>query len=222
MRRCIRFAALAILLVAAAVALGTLVPRPLFVAPRGNAPKAHRILVLSNPIHTDIAVAIDDDIIERFGFLQQQGLPIDAPNARYLAFGWGGREFYIETPRWTDLRPMPLLKGLTLDRTAMHVGVTGDIAATSSDVLSFDVDDAHYEALLEFILDSFRRDSRNPMLIPGAQYGPYDLFYEANGYFNAAVGCNTWTAAGLRKAGLRTGLWNPTPATLRLSLGLYN
>ena len=179
-------------------------------------------LVLSNPIHTDIAVAIDDEIIERFGFLQRQGLPIDAPNARYLAFGWGGREFYIATPRWTDLKPIPLLKGLTLDRAAMHVGVTEEIAATSPDVVSFDVDDEHYEALLQFILDSFRGDSLNPILIPGAQYGSYDLFYEANGYFNAAVGCNTWTAAGLRKAGLRTGLWNPTPATLRLSLGLYN
>ncbi|MGO8572745.1 TIGR02117 family protein, partial [Rhizobium ruizarguesonis] len=34
--------------------------------------------------------------------------------------------------------------------------------------------------------------------------------------------CNTWTAAALRSAGLRTGIWNPLPQALRLSVAVYN
>ena len=39
--------------------LGTLVPRPLFDPATGSEPPARHILVLSSPIHTDIAVPID-------------------------------------------------------------------------------------------------------------------------------------------------------------------
>jgi uncharacterized protein (TIGR02117 family) len=222
MKRFVRFWVSATLLIAVAVLLGAVVPRPLFVAKADDTPKPHRIFVLSNPIHTDIAVPIDDEVIELFDFLRQDGMPLDAPNASYLIFGRGGREFYISTPTWSDLKPMPLLKGVTLDRAAMHIDVAGEIASTNPAVLSFDVGDEQFDALLRFILDSFRRDTGRALLIPGVQYATYDRFYEANGYFNAAVGCNIWTAQGLRQAGLRTGWWNPTPATLRLSLRLYN
>ncbi|MER9327007.1 DUF2459 domain-containing protein [Mesorhizobium sp. M0587] len=46
--------------------------------------------------------------------------------------------------------------------------------------------------------------------------------YQANDHFNALVGCNTWTAAAFRTAGLRTGRWNPLPVSLGLSMRLYN
>ncbi len=70
----------------------------------------HRILVLSNPIHSDIAVPVDADILTRFGFLRDGALDLDDPNLRYIIFGWGGRSFYTETPTWADLKAMPVCK----------------------------------------------------------------------------------------------------------------
>ena len=67
---------------------------------------------------------------------------------------------------------------------------------------------------------SFDRAGGAPRPIPGSGYGPADLFFEARGRFNALLGCNTWTAAALRAAGLRTGWWNPIPQTLAISLRL--
>ena len=58
-------------------------------------------------------------------------------------------------------------------------------------------------------------------LDPDASYGEFDAFFEA-GNFTALLGCNTWAAAALRKAGLQTGWWNPLPQTLGLSLDLHN
>ncbi|MER9496898.1 DUF2459 domain-containing protein [Mesorhizobium sp. M0587] len=40
----------------------------------------------------------------RFHFLVDAGLPSDAPEVRYIVFGWGGRAFYLETPTWSQLK----------------------------------------------------------------------------------------------------------------------
>jgi uncharacterized protein (TIGR02117 family) len=222
MRRLFRMMAWAVGLFAAAVALGTLVPRPLLGVAADEGPKTRRILVLSNPIHTDIAVPVDDEVVETFGFLLRDGMPLDAPEVKYLVFGRGSREFYIATPTWDQLRPLPLLRGLTLDRAAMHIDIAGAIAEPHPDVAGFEVDERQFTAMLAYIRDSFFDDAEGPLIIPGVGYGRFDKFYEADGTFTALLGCNTWTARALREAGITTGLWNPLPATLRWSLDLYN
>lgn len=222
MGRWLRRIAVAIVLVAALVAFGTLLPRPLFSSQAAAGGERQRILVLSNPIHTDIAVPITDEVRRRFAFLGADGMPVDAANARYLIFGRGGRAFYLETPTWADLKPLPVLKGLTLDGAAMHVDIAGPISEDHPAVQGFDVEGAGFERMLDFMRDGFADDAEGPIPIEGFSYGNYDRFYEADGVFNALLGCNTWTAEALRQAGLRTGWWNPLPATLRVSLDLYN
>lgn len=207
--------------VALAVALGALVPRPLWPAIAEGEGTRH-ILVLKNPIHTDIAVPLDDGVRRRFAFLADAGLPMDVPDARYIVFGWGGRAFYLETPTWSQLKAVPVLKALTLDASVMHVDVAGAIKDPHPDVAGFDIDEAHFVALLDYIAASFRQGPNGPMVVENSGYSTYDRFYEADGHFNALVGCNTWTAAGLRTAGLRTGWWNPIPVSLWWSLRLYD
>jgi len=204
-----------------AATLGTLVPRPLWPAAAAGEGTRH-ILVLRNPIHTDIAIPVDDEVRRRFHFLAVAGIPADAPEVRYIVFGWGGRAFYLETPTWSQVKAVPVLKALTLDASVMHVDVAGAIAEPHPDVAGFDVDEAHFAALLDFIAASFQQGPNGPLVIENAGYSSFDRFYEANGHFNALVGCNTWTAAALRTAGLRTGWWNPLPVSLGLSMRLYN
>ena len=112
-----------ILVIGAALLLaGTLVPRPFFAEP-DSGPASRRILAIGNPIHTDIAIPLDPDVLARFEPLVRAGIKADLPGARYLVFGWGGRAFYIATPTWADLKPGPLFTSLTLDASVMHVGV---------------------------------------------------------------------------------------------------
>ncbi|RWH68168.1 TIGR02117 family protein [Mesorhizobium sp.] len=222
MRKIWRSLATLVAAVLLAAALGTLVPRPLWPAAMAEGEGTRRILVLKNPIHTDIAVPLDDGVRRRFAFLAGAGLPMDAPGARYIVFGWGGRAFYLETPTWSQLKAAPALKALTLDASVMHVDVAGTIKEPHSDVSGFDIDEAHFAALLDYIAASFRQGPNGPMVVENAGYSTYDRFYEAGGHFNALVGCNTWTAAGLRVAGIRTGWWNPLPVSLWWSMGLYN
>lgn len=104
----------------------------------------------------------------------------------------------------------------------LHVDVAGPFVEPQDAITSFDIDDDGFRRLTEYISESFRREGGETVLIPDISYGPNDRFFEANGYFNALLGCNTWTAGALRSSGLRTGIWNPLPETLDFSLRLYN
>ncbi|MEX0344634.1 MAG: TIGR02117 family protein [Rhizobiaceae bacterium] len=204
--------------------LGTAVPRPIFsTADAGAVANTHRILLLYNPIHTDIAFPAEPDVLERFGFLSDAGLPVDHPQVRWIVVGWGGRSFYLETPTWADLKPLPVFKALTIDRSVMHVALAGDIDPALPNVDELQVSERNYDRMLDFALASFVLDPAGvPQSIDGAGYGDFDRFFEAHGWFNAVAGCNTWTASALRAAGVRTGLWNPLPVSLRWSLRLFS
>jgi uncharacterized protein (TIGR02117 family) len=223
MKTGIRWLLRIVLLVVALATAGTFIPRPL-IAPveASSAPAAHRILLLSGPIHTDIAIPLDEETRAAFSFLDDPGFPLGHPNAEWLVIGWGGRAFYLETPTWSELKPLPVLRALTIDRSVLHVDLAGHITEPQPAVTAFDIGDEQLARLRSFISDSFVRDADEVKLISNAGYGEIDRFFEAKGYFNALFGCNTWTAAALRSAGLRTGLWNPLPQSLRLSASVYN
>ncbi|WP_354493974.1 TIGR02117 family protein [Mesorhizobium robiniae] len=222
MKRFGRFLAILVVAIVLAVMLGTFIPRPLLPAAAADPAATRRILVLKNPIHTDIAIPVDDDVRQRFNFLVDGGIPVDMADVRYIVFGWGGRAFYLETPTWSELKAGPVMKALTLDASVMHVDVAGDIVEPHPDVAGFDIGEERFAALLDFIAASFQQGPNGPVPIENAAYSRFDRFFEANGHFNALVGCNTWTAAALRIAGLRTGWWNPLPASLDLSMQIYN
>ncbi|WP_430254557.1 TIGR02117 family protein [Neorhizobium sp. DAR64872/K0K18] len=211
------------LLIVLAVAIGTFVPRPLFAPdPPHASENTRRILVLSNPIHTDLVIPLDAETRASYSFLDSSGIPVADPAAEWLVIGWGGRSFYLETPTWADLKPMPAFRALTIDSSVMHVDVAGGIDDTHPAVQAFDLDADQFQAMSDFIRASFVEVDNKVVPIPGAGYGVYDRFFEAHGSFNALVGCNTWTARALRAAGLRTGLWNPLPQLLALSLRIFN
>ncbi|RWM71513.1 MAG: TIGR02117 family protein [Mesorhizobium sp.] len=222
MKKLGRFLASLVVAIVLAVMLGTVIPRPLLPAAAADPVATRHILVLKNPIHTDIAIPVDDDVRKRFHFLVDSGIPADMAEVRYIVFGWGGRAFYLETPTWSELKAVPVMKALTVDASVMHVDVAGNIVEPHPDVAGFDISEERFAALLDFIAASFQQGPNGPILIENAAYSRFDRFYEANGRFNALVGCNTWTAAALRIAGLRTGWWNPLPASLDLSMRIYN
>jgi uncharacterized protein (TIGR02117 family) len=219
--RALRRVLVGLAIVVGLVVLGTVVPRP-FSAPEQGAP-TRRILVIANPIHTDIAVVLDAELMARLPWLADASLPFAQPGTAWVMFGWGARAFYIETPTWDELKPGPLFKAFTLDDSVMHVLATGDIDIGHPAVTAFDLDERSYTAMLDFIAASFVTDADGrPMEIVGKGYTPFDRFFEAHDSFNAFVGCNIWTAKALRIAGLQTGWWNPLPQSLAVSLELHN
>lgn len=205
----------------AAFVLGTIVPRPLF--PTDDTATTRQVLLVANAIHTDIAFPADPDILARFGFLAEDGLPLDAPELAWLVVGWGGRAFYLETPTWADLKPGPAAKALTLDRAVIHAALGGEIALPAEGVVVLEVGEREMTAMIDEVLATLVPDAAGrPDVIDGAGYGEFDRFYEARGWFNVLVGCNLWTSRVLREGGFRTGWWNPLPVSLLWSVSTHN
>ncbi len=182
-----------------------------------RAPAPVRIYLLTNALHADFAIPIDETTRERYGFLREDGFPLDHPNLKYLVFGWGSRAFYTSAKTWGDIRPGPTLTAITGDRSVVHVVPATDIS-TRDNAVAVDLSQAGYERLLEHIDGSFAIGPAGPQLLDGFNYGQGDLFYEAHGGFDIFTPCNIWVANGLRKAGVSTGIWTPTTYSLLLSL----
>ncbi|AKI00567.1 hypothetical protein IMCC20628_01861 [Hoeflea sp. IMCC20628] len=224
-----RYAFGALLSVVICIGLGTLVPRPFFdphpalAAVSQPVVPTRTVLILSSAIHTDLALPASPDVVARFSFMAADGLDPAQSGVEYIVAGWGGRSFYVETPTWSDLKPGPVLKALSLDHSVMHMGLAGAIDRAHPSVSTIELDEASYQRLMKSLLASFSVDADGlPVVVAGARYGDYDRFYEAEGWFNAFIGCNVWTARMLRQAGLTTGWWTPLPGLLTASMNLHN
>lgn len=221
------FAAL-LLFAASALGGGAILPKPFVFSSEFEeaalAPSAmRRVLVLSNAIHSDIALPAEPDVLKEFEFVSNEGLELDYPGVHWIVVGWGGRSFYIETPTWSHLKPGPVLKSFTWDQSVMHVRRAGQIRSDVDSVLAIELSEEDFTQLLFAIKGSFESElNEKPASIPGAAYNEHDLFFPANGGFNAFMGCNVWTAKMLRVADKTTGTWTPLPKLLTWSLKFHN
>lgn len=160
-----------------------------------------RIYVVDNGIHTGIVLPAAgwQDIVR----------PRDLRDPRYArhgwrSFGWGDRAFYVETPRWRDVRPGTVIRAaLGSRRTVMHVDAVPE-PVPGRDVRTLLLRPDEFARLTGFIRASFAPGAA----IPG--YGPDDAFYPAHGTYSAVRTCNEWTGAALRHAGVRMAAWTPT------------
>ncbi|WP_262503859.1 TIGR02117 family protein [Sphingosinithalassobacter sp. CS137] len=214
-RRIMRGVAWLVLAAAALVAAygvaalaGTLIPAN----PGWDEPeRGIRIYIEDNGVHTGIVLpkraagVTWDDLVQ----------PGDIADPRYaaaewLAFGWGDRNFYVNTPSWADLDPLIAIGALVgTDDTVLLVEHIGE-PRRSEGVRSILLRPEEYRRLAAFIRATFDRDG--PAVIRG--YGPHDAFYPANGSYSGVVTCNEWVGRALRTAGVRMGAWTPLAASV--------
>ena len=128
----------------------------------------------------------------------------------YVAFGFGNRDFYLNTPTWADLSV----------RTAFAAMVGGGPSLIHVDHETDPVEDEYtrrlvvgrdeYRRLVRYIRDSFQLDAEGrSMPLIGRGYGWSDVFYESGRAYNFVRTCNEWTGEALRTAGIRAGVWTP-------------
>jgi uncharacterized protein (TIGR02117 family) len=128
----------------------------------------------------------------------------------YLAFGFGNRDFYLNTPNWSDLTlQTTLAAAFGRGPGLMHVEhVYRPQPNEYQSPLTIRPDE--YRRLAAGIQESFVLDGAGkPVPLIGRGYGPADVFYQAHGSYNMGRTCNEWTGQQLRTSGIRTGLWTP-------------
>jgi uncharacterized protein (TIGR02117 family) len=130
--------------------------------------------------------------------------------ASHVAFGYGNRTFYLETPTWGDLTMRnAFLAAFGRGRSLMHAD--HDHQPRPDDYQRpVTLSREEYRRLVAYLRAGFQLDSSgNTIPLIGRGYGPTDMFYEAVGPYSALMTCNEWTGRALRHAGVRTGIWTP-------------
>jgi uncharacterized protein (TIGR02117 family) len=208
-------AALPLLYLLAALIGGSIPANPEWEPPREGVV----VFVRTNGVHTWILVPTVNAQMD-WRPLAPAGHIKDPRHAgNYIALGYGNREFYLNTPRWADLRPRTALAAaFGSGRSLMHVEHEWN-PRVGEDQRRLVLTNEQYRRLAAYIVRSFERDGRGrtrPLL--GRGYGPADVFYEARGPYDAFRTCNEWTGAALRAAGVRTGIWTPLSQSIMARL----
>ena len=169
----------------------------------------------SNGVHANLVLPIVTERIDWTTVFPPDQFPAYPWRAAAISFGWGSREFYLNTPTWAELDPGTAASAvLGFGGAAMQVAYWPPWPP-GEDYVETRVSPAAYDALVRHILATLAMDAEGrPRRIAGSGYHGNDGFYEARGRYSPFVTCNEWVRRGLADAGIRTALWSPFPAAL--------
>lgn len=127
---------------------------------------------------------------------------------KYLSFGWGDENFYLNTPTWRDLTFWNAFKALFLKGSALiHLTRYKGIRKSW---IKINLSESELKKLNKFISESFKKDaSGNKIIIADRGYSINDDFYKANGHYSIFKTCNTWVNKAFKESGLKSCLWTP-------------
>ncbi|MEM1357897.1 MAG: TIGR02117 family protein [Bacteroidota bacterium] len=164
--------------------------------------KGGTLYVHSNGVHLDLILPLElvpDQLRNQLSA---------AAGTKLLAFGWGDKGFYLDTPTWAELKASTAIKAMFLPSpTAMHVTEYGSINNNWSKVALTQV---QWTDLIKYLEAGFKLNEAGRITeIVGKGYTPHDRFYEANGNYSCFKTCNTWVNTGMKRIGVKTAVWTP-------------
>lgn len=169
------------------------------------------IYIKTNGVHTDIVVPIKNIIKDWSQEIRFENTQANDSTARFIAFGWGDKGFYLNTPEWSDLKASTALNAaFGLGSSAMHATFYKNVRENKNCVKVM-MSKENYQKLTDYIKSSFDLDSiQKPIVIKATTYGENDSFYEAKGKYNLFYTCNSWANAALKASHQKAAFWTVT------------
>ncbi|GAB3521118.1 DUF2459 domain-containing protein [Emticicia fontis] len=167
--------------------------------------------ILTNGVHTDLVVPIKNEQIDWSKEVKFANTTGKDSLFEYVAFGWGDKGFYLETPTWADLKASTAFKAaFALSTSAIHATFYKRMVE-GADCVKINISKEQYSRLIKYIQESFTTDSQGHLMCiqTNANYGKEDAFYEAKGSYHIFHTCNTWANNGLKSCGQKASLWTP-------------
>ncbi len=174
-----------------------------------DAPDEMAIYIKTNGVHTDIILPVKTEQINWSKLIKQEQINNDSNTYEYIAFGWGDKGFYLETPTWSELKFSTAFKATTgLGTTAMHTTYYNRLQENSN-CRKIMISKEQYARIISHIEKSFKKDE-NGFFIKiktNAHYGYTDAFYEGTGSYSLFKTCNSWANETLKVSGQKACLW---------------
>lgn len=170
------------------------------------------IFIKSNGVHTDIVVPVSSPYIDWREKIKPQYFKGTGSEFKYIGFGWGDKGFYLYTPTWADLKFSTAFNALFwLSTSAMHTTYYENTPVENTLTKKIKISPEQYQQIISHIQTGFRQDEQGEYIALNCCHysGVNDNFYDGKGIYNLFFTCNSWTNAGLKKAGIKTALWAP-------------
>lgn len=163
--------------------------------------KSKTIYLSTNGVHLDIVLHrenLSPALAQDLYFL---------PNENYLAFGWGDKNFYLNTPTWGELTPKNALKAMFWkSESLMHVT---RYYGKQSYWVAVPASEEQLQKVNVLLLESFTHAAGKKLRLNGAGYYDTDDFYQAEGSYSCIKTCNTWANTIFKESGLKACAWTP-------------
>lgn len=174
-------------------------------------PEEITIYILTNGVHTDIVCPIQSEIINWNEIVPFENTLSQRNDSEFVAFGWGDKGFYLDTPTWADLKFSTAFKAaFWLGDSAMHVTFYNNLKE-AEDCKKIVISKENYKLLVDYIKNSFDYQNNKTILIPTDMvYGKNDAFYDAKRSYNLFFTCNTWANNALKQANQKAAFWTAT------------
>lgn len=185
------------------------------VSPELNKSNDVTIYIKSNGVHTDIIVPVKSSQKDWSKEVKFENTNSKDTIMQYLAFGWGDRRFYLETPTWKDLKFTTAFTAIFgLNKAAIHTTFYKAITEDNK-CKKIMISNEQYFRLINYINEYFITENNHYINIKtNAHYCENDAFYEAKGRYNLFYTCNTWTNNGLKACGQKACLWTPFESSI--------
>lgn len=169
------------------------------------------IYILTNGAHTDIVVPVKTNIIDWSKEMSYQNTIAKDTTGKYIAFGWGDKGFYLNTPTWADLKLGTAFRAaFALSTSAIHATYHPDMQ-TDNNCRKITISNDQYKRIVAYIQSSFKLDASGNVINikTNANYNNNDAFYEAKRKYNLFYTCNTWANNALKAGGQKACVWTP-------------
>jgi uncharacterized protein (TIGR02117 family) len=175
-----------------------------------NSSKPIRIFVISNGVHTDIAVPAVSPYKDWTPEFPRDTFQATNSVLSYISFGWGDKGFYLNTKTWDDLTFSTAFKAaFGLSSSLMHVRYRKEPKVVKGSRVELFIDEDSYKKLITCIENSFEKNNGQFTLVGPRDYDGNDRFYEAKGTYSLFNTCNSWTTGTLKETGLEVACWSP-------------
>ena len=171
--------------------------------------RPYSVYLVGDIQHVDFLLPVNNGVYDWRQFLDLETMGRDAGgDYRYLKFGWGDRDFYMNTPSLDKIQIPRLLRTLFMpgNPTALHVNGTQALPNKSDHGMTcVGLTKSEYVELVNYLQRSFRNGKPDRIQDGFAESAG---FYEGTGTYSIAHTCNNWVADGLDRVNVTTPLWS--------------
>jgi uncharacterized protein (TIGR02117 family) len=169
------------------------------------------IYIASNNVHTDFVLPV---------YTQQKDWAKDFPftnfnyvdsTYKYISFGWGDKEFYLNTPTWSDFKLDIAIKALFFSSgSLMHITYLKNNPVESDLSKKILITKEQYRILINYLHHSFIKDKNGEYVLIKVPFrSSNENYYESGENYNFINTCNNWTNQGIKLMGIKTATWAP-------------